>query len=103
MAIGFKNFQQPAPRHPQTLPKPFFPRNVGRDYELSPTLAPLSEVKNEFTLFSGMSHPDVNGGHSAVNCFLTAARGTDEERLSQSDFARRVSGRGEPRKPLLLP
>src|SRR4051812_19881201 len=51
------------------LPKPFFPASAGRDYELSPTLAPLAEVKREFSVFSGLSHPDVNGGHSAENCF----------------------------------
>ena len=68
------------------LPKPFFPKATGRDYELSPTLAPLAEVRNEFTLFSGLSHPDVNGGHSAENCFLTAARGP-----TKSGFRNQIS------------
>lgn len=68
------------------LPKPFFPKATGRDYELSPTLAPLAEVCHEFTLFSGLSHPDVNGGHSAENCFLTAARGP-----TKSGFRNQIS------------
>ena len=68
------------------LPKPFFPKTTGRDYELSPTLAPLAEVRNEFTLFSGLCHPDVNGGHSAENCFLTAARGP-----TKSGFRNQIS------------
>jgi len=68
------------------LPKPFFPKATGRDYELSPTLAPLAEVRHEFTLFSGLSHPDVNGGHSAENCFLTAARGP-----TKSGFRNQIS------------
>ncbi|OYW74111.1 MAG: hypothetical protein B7Z37_19055 [Verrucomicrobia bacterium 12-59-8] len=68
------------------LPKPFFPKTTGRDYELSPTLAPLSDVRNEFTLLSGTSHPDVNGGHSAENCFLTAARGP-----TKSGFRNQIS------------
>jgi hypothetical protein len=68
------------------LPKPFFPKTAGRDYELSPTLSELAEVKNEFTLFSGLSHPDVNGGHSAENCFLTAARGP-----TKSGFRNQIS------------
>ena len=68
------------------LPKPFFPETTGRDYALSPTLAPLAEVKSEFSLFSGMSHPDVNGGHSAENCFLTAARGP-----TKSGFRNQIS------------
>src|SRR3546814_20858461 len=33
----------------------------------------LREHRNDFTDFSGVSHPDVDGGHPADNCFLTAA------------------------------
>ena len=68
------------------LPKPFFPMKDGRDYELTQTLAPLADVRNEFSIFSGMSHPDVNGGHSAENCFLTAARGP-----TKSGFRNQIS------------
>ncbi|MBM3726583.1 MAG: DUF1552 domain-containing protein [Acidobacteria bacterium] len=57
------------------LPKPFFPQTAGRDYALSPYLAALSEFRNDFTVFSGLSHPAVEGGHSTENCFLTGARG----------------------------
>ncbi|HSJ03512.1 MAG TPA: DUF1552 domain-containing protein [Verrucomicrobium sp.] len=68
------------------LPKPFFPTATGRDYELTPTLEPLAGVRNEFSIFSGISHPDVNGGHSAENCFLTAARGP-----TKSGFRNQIS------------
>lgn len=57
------------------LPKPFFPKQSGFDYDLSPSLSTLREWRHEFTVFSGLSHPDVEGGHSTENCFLTAARG----------------------------
>src|SRR6476646_10470958 len=57
------------------LPKFFFPQVAGKDYELSPTLTPLAEFRGDFTVFSGLSHPGVTGGHSADNCLLTAARG----------------------------
>ena len=57
------------------LPKPFFPEQAGRDYELSPYLSELSGFRKDFTVFSGLSHPDVDGGHSTENCFLTGARG----------------------------
>jgi len=57
------------------LPKPFFPATAGRDYELSPYLSALADFRNDFTVFSGLSHPGVVGGHSTENCFLTAARG----------------------------
>jgi hypothetical protein len=57
------------------LPKLFFPAEAGRGYTLSPYLEELAPLREEFTVFSGLSHPGVNGGHSADNCFLTAARG----------------------------
>ena len=57
------------------LPKPFFPEQAGRGYEFSPYLQDLAEFRDDFTVISGLSHPDVDGGHSTENCFLTAARG----------------------------
>src|SRR5713226_9353511 len=55
------------------LPDKFFPQDSGRDYTLSPYLEILQEHRNDLTVFSGVSHPDVDGGHPADNCFLTAA------------------------------
>ena len=55
------------------LPENFFPKQGGRDYQLSPYLEGLKQHRNDFTVFSGVSHPDVDGGHPADNCFLTAA------------------------------
>src|SRR5215470_8912912 len=55
------------------LPEHFFPKESGRDYGLSPYLEVLKEHRNNFTVFSGVWHPDVDGGHPADNCFLTAA------------------------------
>ncbi|MBS1811913.1 MAG: DUF1552 domain-containing protein [Acidobacteria bacterium] len=57
------------------LPKHFFPNSTGRNYELSPYLSLLAAQREEFTLFSGLSHPNVTSGHSTDNCFLTSARG----------------------------
>lgn len=55
------------------LPEQFFPKQSGKNYELSPYLQMLKEHQNDFTVFSGVWHPDVDGGHPADNCFLTAA------------------------------
>lgn len=55
------------------LPEYFFPTSAGRNYELSPYLQALREHRDDFTVFSGVWHPDVDGGHPADNCFLTAA------------------------------
>ncbi len=55
------------------LPDQFFPKQTGRGYALSPYLETLREHREDFTVFSGVSHPDVDGGHPADICFLTAA------------------------------
>lgn len=57
------------------LPGQFFPEETGCDYGLSPYLTELTDFRSDFTVISGLSHPDVDGGHSTENCFLTAARG----------------------------
>lgn len=55
------------------LPGEFFPKNSGRDYVASPYLEHLQQHRNDFTSFEGVWHPDVDGGHPADICFLTAA------------------------------
>ncbi len=50
-----------------------FPKTPGRAYEITPYLEPLKTLRDDFTLFSGVSHPEVDGGHSSEACFLTAA------------------------------
>ncbi len=56
------------------LPWPFFPEAAGAAYPLSPYLEELREFRDGFTVFSGLSHPAVTGGHSTENCFLTGAK-----------------------------
>ncbi|NNJ25804.1 DUF1552 domain-containing protein [Alienimonas chondri] len=51
----------------------FTPEGTGHDYKLSPYLEPLARHKRDFTVFSGLSHPEVDGGHSSEASFLTAA------------------------------
>lgn len=55
------------------LPEEFFPRQAGRSYELSPYLNMLQKHRDDFTVFSGVSHPNVDGGHPSDISFLTAA------------------------------
>ncbi|WP_414660821.1 DUF1552 domain-containing protein [Horticoccus sp. 23ND18S-11] len=55
------------------LPDLFFPTGKGRDYKPSPYLQVLQEHRQDFSVFSGVSHPNVDGGHPADICFLTAA------------------------------
>jgi hypothetical protein len=55
------------------LPDQFFPTGAGANYSLSPYLSELAELRDEFTVFSGVSHPDVDGSHASDVSFLTAA------------------------------
>src|SRR4051812_1762575 len=50
-----------------------FPAGAGRDYELSRYLKSLADLRNDFTVISGASHPHVTGGHKAEACILSAA------------------------------
>jgi hypothetical protein len=55
------------------IPKLFFPKGEGRNYELSNYLEKIAAHSDQFTVFSGLSHPGVDGGHRADKSFLTAA------------------------------
>lgn len=54
-------------------PPSFFPEQSGRDYALSPYLEPLAALRNDFTVISGLAHPDVGPSHDSLFSFLTAA------------------------------
>ncbi|MBN9122109.1 MAG: DUF1552 domain-containing protein [Planctomycetes bacterium] len=53
------------------LPQFFFPEKAGKDYVPSPYLERLKAHRDQLTVFSGVSHPGVTGGHAAEKCFLT--------------------------------
>ena len=54
----------------------FFPQAAGRDYQLSPYLEALKDHRNDFTVFSGISHPEQAGanGHTSEMTWLTSAK-----------------------------
>lgn len=81
-AVAWAEANAPAPRrffgicnNLGVLPDRFFPAadSAGRNYTLSPYLEVIKEYRNDFTVVSGVTHPDVDGGHPADVCFLTAA------------------------------
>ena len=55
------------------MPQFFFPETAGSDYAVTPYLAKLAVHRQQLTVFSGVSHPGVSGGHMAERCFLTGA------------------------------
>jgi hypothetical protein len=54
----------------------FFPQQAGRDYQPAPYLQLLGEHRQDYTILSGLSHPDQSGsdGHSSGMTWLTSAR-----------------------------
>ena len=52
----------------------FFPTKAGKDYEASEYLKVLGALREQFTVFSGISHPDIGGDHASEACFLTSAK-----------------------------
>jgi hypothetical protein len=54
------------------LSQHFFPTEVGKAYKITPYLELLKQHRDQFTVFSGVSHPDVDGAHEAEKAFLSA-------------------------------
>jgi hypothetical protein len=73
------------------LPQFFFPEKDGADYAPTPYLQRLAAVRSQLTVFSGVSHPGVTGGHAAEKCFLTGTphpeRGGFRNGVSLDQFA----------------
>lgn len=55
------------------LPGEFFPTGTGPGYTPSNYLKILEPYRSDLTVFSGVSHPNVDGGHPSDISFLTAA------------------------------
>jgi hypothetical protein len=51
----------------------FFPQQAGREYEVTPYLNVLKDLRDDFTVISGLSHPEVGSSHDSIFSFLTAA------------------------------
>ena len=49
------------------------PTAQGKDYSLSPTLEALKQHRNDFSVLSGLGHPNATGGHSGADTWLTGA------------------------------
>lgn len=64
------------------------PEKIGRDYELSPTLAPLERLRDRFSILSGLNHPNSKGGHSGADTWLT---GADLEGTAGADYRNALS------------
>jgi hypothetical protein len=52
----------------------FFPERAGRDYQPSDYMKVLDGLRDQCTVFSGISHPEIGGDHASESCFLTGAK-----------------------------
>ena len=43
-----------------------FPEQPGKDYMPTPYLEVLKDLRDEFTVISGLSHPEVESGHDRI-------------------------------------
>jgi hypothetical protein len=82
-----------------------FPATTGRDYQLTPYLDVLRDFRDDFTVISGLSHPQVGSSHDSIFSFLTAAphpeiRGGFRNTISLDQFAAGRIG-GQTRFPSL--
>src|SRR5262245_52380288 len=86
-------------------PSFFFPQKAGKDYALTPYLEVLEDLRDDFTVISGLSHPDIGNLHDSIFSFLTAAphpeiRAGFRNTISLDQFAADYVG-GETRFPSL--
>lgn len=61
-----------------------YPTTTGRDYQETEYLSLLNEHRADYTLFSGLSHPDQGGEHETERTFLSAARNPQQDGFRNS-------------------
>jgi hypothetical protein len=66
----------------------FFPAKIGKDYEPPRYLKPLNELRQDFTVFSGMSHRGYPATHDTQYALLT---GAPAERVRFGDVRNTIS------------
>lgn len=58
--------------------KQLFPKTPGAEYEKTTLLEPLSEIRDQMTVFRGLDH-GVKGGHFAVHSFLSGVLNSEAQ------------------------
>ena len=62
----------------------FCPKSTGPNYETSEYLSLLDQHRNDFTVFSGLSHPGQGGEHQCEMTWLSAARNPGRDGFQNS-------------------
>jgi len=50
-------------------PANFFPEKGGKDYALTPYLEVLKDYRNDFTVMTGLAHPEIDNSHDSIFSF----------------------------------
>ena len=87
------------------LSENLYPETSGRGWAPSPYLKKLADLRDQLTVVSGASHPDVSGGHRAEASILTCnpagGSGKAKNTVSIDQFAAKYLG-GSTRFPSLV-
>jgi Protein of unknown function (DUF1552) len=67
-------------------PEGFFPAETGRNYKMPDLLKPLERLRQDFTIFSHLDHPGIQGGHHAVHAFLSGIRSETSKGLPEGNI-----------------
>lgn len=60
----------------------FVPKRAGADYEMTEYLAPLADLRDRFSIITGLEHPGVSGGHAAQPRIFTGVPSSERNRRS---------------------
>lgn len=66
----------------------WMPQDSGSSYTLSPSLKELETHRDDFTVITGVGHPNSKGGHSGADTWLT---GADLAAVPGSDYTNTIS------------
>ncbi len=67
-------------------PTDFFPKEAGRDYAMTPLLAPLEKHREDFNVFSHLDH-DIKGGHFSTHSFLSGVKMGDAKGMPEGNIS----------------
>ena len=62
----------------------FYPKSTGQNYKASEYLSLLDRHRDDFTVFSGLSHPGQGGEHQCEMTWLSAARNPGRDGFQNS-------------------
>ncbi|MDA7527575.1 DUF1552 domain-containing protein [Planctomicrobium sp.] len=69
------------------VPQLFFPEEMGGEYKITDRLRPLSELRDQFTVFSGLDHGvNAQGGHGGIHAFLSGVLSKNSSGMPEANI-----------------